>query len=48
MDKILAEIEVTGKREIIPGAQEKLTQLTVFAEEAARQYAVNAFAELSF
>lgn len=37
IDEILPEIEVTGKREIIPGAQEKLTQLTVFAEEAARQ-----------
>lgn len=37
IDEILPEVEVTGKREIIPGAQEKLTQLTVFAEEAARQ-----------
>jgi hypothetical protein len=37
IDQILPEVEVTGKREIIPGAQEKLTQLTVFAEEAARQ-----------
>lgn len=37
IDQILTEVEVTGKREIIPGAQEKLTQLTVFAEEAARQ-----------
>jgi hypothetical protein len=37
LEEILPEVEVTGKREIIPGAQEKLTQLTVFAEEAARQ-----------
>ena len=37
IDEILPEVEVTGKREIIPGAQEKLTQLTVFAAEAARQ-----------
>jgi hypothetical protein len=37
IDEILPGVEVTGKREIIPGAKEKLTQLTVFAEEAARQ-----------